>query len=377
MTDAPRTIAILFEFPTLHGGERSMLACLDELARRQRRATFVVFAPPDGPLAEAMRKRGLRHLPWSIAGLRPEQRAAAVNRLREQVEDLRPDLLHANSLAMGRLTGQLAPHLPCPTSSHLRDIVKLSRAAVADLNRNQRLFAVSEATRAAHLGQGLAADRVQVVSNGIDLVQFRPRSGDGRLRQLLHVPSTARIAVTIGQIGLRKGQVDLAIAAPAIVHAVPNVHFVLVGDCISTKAESQAYAERVGELFAEHGLSDRLHRLGYRDDIADLLPEAVLLIHPARQEPYGRVLLEAAACGIPVVATNVGGTAEIVIPDRTGVLVPPADPVALANAAIGILSDGSRRRALALAARTHAEQSFSIATAAERLWHHWSSLLTT
>jgi glycosyltransferase involved in cell wall biosynthesis len=107
-----------------------------------------------------------------------------------------------------------------------------------------------------------------------------------------------------------------------------------------------------------------------------LLNEFTLLAHPARQEPLGRVLLEAAAAGLPVVATDVGGTREI-FPPETGsaCLVPPDDPAALAAAIGRVLKDADRRAAIGRSARLRAEQAFDANRAAEGLARHYRELL--
>ena len=151
--DPCREIFLLCEYPTLNGGERSMLATLDGL----RAAGFApaVMAPPDGPLADALGGRGVETLPFQCRaadGTRLPQ-----GRLREELAEVlrrrRPALLHANSLAMGRLSGPVAAELQLPSIAHLRDIVKLSAQAVADLNCHARLLAVSQATRSVPRGR--------------------------------------------------------------------------------------------------------------------------------------------------------------------------------------------------------------------------------
>ncbi len=99
-----------------------------------------------------------------------------------------------------------------------------------------------------------------------------------------------------------------------------------------------------------------------------LLNECVLLVHAARQEPLGRVLLEAAASGVAVVATDVGGTREIFRTELDGaILVPPDDERALAEAMLALLQNEARRQSLARAARRRAEEAFDIRYAAQRL----------
>ncbi len=368
-------IALLFEYASLNGGERSMLACVDWLQRHDTNLDFVAIAPAQGRLADALNGRNIDLIPWNSRGDDGASREHIEHTLIDAVRQARPALLHANSLSMGRLTGRIAAMLPIPTSCHLRDILNLSGAAMADLNCNQRLIAVSQATSDFHVSRGMDPARVVVVQNGLDLVQFQPRAASGSLHRELHLPANAILVATIGQIGLRKGQEILAAAATDIVHEVPVVHFLLIGERSSTKAESVQFEQSIKQRFAEQNLQSRLHCLGYRDDVPDLLAEIDLIVHPAHQEPFGRVLLEAAACGVAVVATNVGGTPEIVVDGVTGRLVPPRDPQALAAAVAGLLTNEDQRRAMGAAARRHAVNVFDVARSAERLLQCWRTLI--
>lgn len=368
-------IALLFEYATLNGGERSMLACIDWLLHHEPQLEFVAIAPATGRLADALSARNIPVKTWNESdstGTAPENRELA---LLEALQQYQPQLLHANSLSMGRLTGRLAPRLSIPTSAHLRDILKLSRAAIADLNQNHRLIAVSQATQDAHVGQGMDGSRITVVHNGVDLDLFQPRPATGLLHRELSLPTDSLLLATIGQIGLRKGQDVLAAAAAEIVRNIPQAHFLLLGERSSTKTESIEFEKSIEAKFAERELAGRLHRLGYRDDMPDLMSEFDIVVHPANQEPFGRVLLEAAASGVPVVATHVGGTAEIVIDGVTGLLVPPRDPPALAAAVSRLLADSSARQAMRTAARNHAVHRFDVATAAQKLSRAWAELL--
>ena len=246
---------------------------------------------------------------------------------------------------------------------------------MAELNCNRRLIAVSQATVEAHVARGMNRERVVVIRNGIDLAQFQPRPQQGWLRRELKLPESSMLVATIGQIGLRKGQDVLAMAAPDIIHQIPSAHFLMLGERTSTKLESIQFEQAIHRAFAEQNLTEHLHMLGYRSDVAALLPEIDLIVHPANQEPFGRVLLEAAASGVPVVATRVGGTEEIVVDGVTGTLVPARDPAALANAVIGLLSDASQRDAMSIAARHHAVGNFEITRCARELSEEWWRLI--
>jgi glycosyltransferase involved in cell wall biosynthesis len=118
-------------------------------------------------------------------------------------------------------------------------------------------------------------------------------------------------------------------------------------------------------------LAGHVHLLGERGDVPQLLRELTLLLHAARQEPLGRVLLEAAACGNAIVATTAGGTAEIFPHPSQARLVPVDDVDRLASETLRLLEDESSRRALGQAARTRAEQAFNVRHAAAQLAVHY------
>lgn len=372
MTDR---IAILFEYPTLNGGERSMLQALASSDRTL--FELVALAPESGMLADALAQQGIDHVPMTLRddhGVRLP-REGACRRLVDAVQRVSPDLLHANSLSMGRLSGSVAEELQIPTVAHLRDIIGLSRAAIDDLNRNRMLLAVSKATRDFHVEQGLEPGRVSVIYNGIDCDLFRPRWKTGQLCRELNIPTSSFVILTIGQIGLRKGQDVLAAAVPNIVAAVPAAHFVVVGERNSSKAESIAFEKAFVECFTDAGLSNRLHCLGYREDVAQLMNEADLLVHPAKQEPLGRVLLEAAASGLPIVATAVGGTAEILANNESARLIEPGNAEELGRAIVELASDEKQRQCLAKAARRRVKRDFTNFTAVQRLSLLWHAVL--
>ncbi|MCA9115940.1 MAG: glycosyltransferase family 4 protein [Planctomycetaceae bacterium] len=385
-------IAIAFEFASLNGGEQSMLAVVDSLRGTGAAAwEFVGLAPPEGPLADALRKRGIRLVPLVLqdkAGRRfPPDVSAGL--LREAAVEAAADVLHANSLSLARLTGRLAARqaaagalsagqaLPVCTG-HLRDMLRLSGAAMRDLAGNHCLVAVSGATAGYHIARGLPADKVRILHNGVDLNRFRPRPDAGELRRQLRadlgISETAAIALTVGQIGLRKGLDVLASAAALLAEAVPQLHFVIVGQRFSAKEETRQWEQSVRATFETGGLAGRTHWPGWRDDLPELMNGADLLVHPALQEPLGRVLLEAAACGLPIVATRVGGTAEILRDGNSALLVPPGDREQLTGAIRDLVAEPELRKQFALNGRRRIEADFSVGLAAGRLGAFWREM---
>lgn len=371
----PRLL-ILCEYGTMLGGERSMLATLPALSAEC--FEIHVAAPPGGVLEDALWERGVRH--WPIRTRDRRGQRLTLEELRAELaavlQAVRPRLAHANSLSMARIAGPVVRQSGVASLGHLRDIIKISRQAIEDLNLHDGLIAVSRATRDFHVSQGLEPGKCVVAYNGIDLDQFGPRQPAGSLHQGLGLPPAARLVAVIGQLGPRKGT-DIALGAAAmVVAAADDVHWLIVGERTSGKAESRDFEAQLHAAAKRSPLVGRVHFLGQRADMAGLLNECALVVHAARQEPLGRVLLEAAASGVPVVATDVGGTREIFPTESDGaVLVPADDTEGLARTIIALLRDDVRRRAVGEGGRRRAERQFDIRHASARLSEIYRSVL--
>ena len=368
-------ITIVCEYATLNGGERSLLCALDHIPADSVEVS--VLAPSSGPLAEELSGRRIVQEPFELHSIDGKRlpRAKAIDRLVRVCSRRQPDLVHANSLSMGRLTGAAADRLGRPSAAHLRDVVKLTRSAVADLNRNAALVAVSRAARDFHVAQGVDSERTSVIYNGVDCELFSP-SANGKKHQLhreLGVPERSFLIASIGQVCLRKGQDVLAEAAALNADVLPDAHYVLIGERHSTKPESVEFERRLVQSFDAAGLGGRLHRLGRRTDVHRLLRDVDLLVHTAHQEPLGRVLLEAAAAGTPILATDVGGTQEILRPGQDAVLVPAGDPRAVATEIRRLACDEALRRQLADAARRRITSDFDVRSRAGELLRFWTA----
>lgn len=365
-----KRIGILFEYPTLNGGERSMLAAIDAMETDQ--FEFVAIAPPEGMLADELTARCLEHVPLQVfdENRRRLPRDQVVAALLETVGPLGLDLLHANSLSMGVITGALED-VEFTRFSHIRDMMSLSKNVVRLLNQNDQLVAVSQATSDYHVAQGVQDERLTVLHNGVDCEVFRPNAYPRTLRGELGLPEESLLTLTVGQIGLRKGLEVLTAAICSVAETLPSLSFLIAGERSSSKQESIDYEASLHERIDTNGLADRVHWLGYRTDIARLMNEADMLIHTAHQEPLGRVLLEAAASGLAIIATDVGGTSEIVHDDASALLIEEGDVPGLANAIGRLAKSEAERTILSSNARARAVQAFADSDAAMGLARLW------
>jgi glycosyltransferase involved in cell wall biosynthesis len=281
----------------------------------------------------------------------------------DMVTAIGPKIVHANSLAMARLTGPVCRQLGVSSIGYLRDIVRVSQQVVRDLACHGRLVAVSNATRLFHVNQGLDPSLIRVVYNGIDelphdLACEPHRAFDEFARKTS--PERAFVIGGVGQIGLRKGWDVFVAAAKIAAPSLNNVHWVIAGSRHSSKHETVVWERQLHSQTAEPPLLGRFHWLGRVQAMPAFYRSLDLLVHPARQEPFGRALLEAAICGVPIVATDAGGTREMFPPvGHTVQLCPIDDPHALADAIIGLHGDSQLASQRARRARQRIRSVFT------------------
>jgi glycosyltransferase involved in cell wall biosynthesis len=196
---------------------------------------------------------------------------------------------------------------------------------------------------------GVPRSRISIVPCGVDLGRFSP-DGPVARRRLPH-----RL-VTVGRLVQRKG-FDIAITALA---QLPDTELVIAGGPERGRLSQDPEAGRLRQLADRLGVGDRVRWPGQvsRDDMPALLRSADAVVCVPWYEPFGMVPLEAMACGVPVVATAVGGQIDSVVHGVTGVHVPPRDPVTLASALRALLADGERRAALGREGRRRARRLF-------------------
>jgi glycosyltransferase involved in cell wall biosynthesis len=197
------------------------------------------------------------------------------------------------------------------------------------------------------------ARRIVTIVDGIDSAAFAT-GGGAAVRREFGVPADAPLVGIVGHIQDWKGQLLVAEA----VARVPAIRCLMVGGVHRQGAE---YARRLQARIAQPDLAGRVILAGARDDVAACLDAMDVAIHASvRREPFGRVLIEAMALGRPLIAPREGGPRVIVADGETGLLVPPRDPNALADAIVALLRDPARRAAMGRAARARVDAVFDI-----------------
>jgi glycosyltransferase involved in cell wall biosynthesis len=198
---------------------------------------------------------------------------------------------------------------------------------------------------------GLPEEDVTVICNGVDVDRYRQPIDRCGVRRQWGLDAESRLLITVGTLKTQKGHCHLIEAATEITRLHPEAHLLFVGDG-KLKLQLQAQSDACG-------LSDKIHFLGNRRDVSELLAASDIFVLPSLWEGLSMALLEAMAAAKPIVATAVSGTSQVMIHNETGILVPPANAVELAQAIDKLLSDPARASVMGEAARQRVEAHFS------------------
>ena len=287
----------------------------------------------------------------------------------------RLDVLHCNN-SFAWLDSELAAGAVgavCLQTFHgverpVRDLAGMNWKCRTAVRLGSVVTAVGEASRRMVCTlSGIDEAEVEIIPNGIDLNRFRPSPPDRRagasLRSELGIPAEAGLAVHVAGLRSVKDQATLLRAWRLVVDAArrdhrPDPALLLIGE-----------GPRRGDLeglAANLGLARTVRFLGLRRDVDSILPCCDVFVLSSLSEGLSFAILEGMACGLPVVATHVGGNVELVEEGKTGRLTPPGDPSAMAAALSGLLSDPSTRQAMAARGRRFVERRHDVARSTDR-----------
>jgi len=226
--------------------------------------------------------------------------------------------------------------------------------------------------RVYHERLGLPLDRIRVVYAGLDIEKFREGIRPGRLRAELNLDPEVPLIGVIARLSPEKGHVYFLQAAAHVVRRVPAVHFLISGEEVQIRiAELQAVADRLGIL-------QRVHWIDRRADVRDLISDVNIGVIPSlRSEVICRIAMEFMALGKPIVGTAVNVIPEMIEHGRTGLIVPPGDPEAMARAMVTLLREPEWARQLGENGRRHTKARFNLDQMVEQTENMYAQLLDT
>jgi glycosyltransferase involved in cell wall biosynthesis len=216
-----------------------------------------------------------------------------------------------------------------------------------------RVIAVSESARAFLIrSKGYPAEKISVVPNGRDLSVFRPGGARSRVRKELGLGDAVPLVGVVGRLEPQKGHAVLLEAWPSVLRDLPDARLLVVGD--------GRLRERLDQRARDLRVADSVIFTGFRADVPRLLDAVDVVTLPSLSEGMPLAAIEASAMARPVVATAVDGTPEVIRDGRTGRLVPPGDPAALARALLALLRDPEAARRMGRAGRDYVLDRFTL-----------------
>jgi len=332
----------------------------------------VIGASAPGPFVAELESWGIEHRPLAHAtrAMAPHRDAAALAELYRLFRDLRPAIVHTHNPkpgVYGRLAASAA-RVPAvvntvhglyalPEDSWRKRTVVYSLERLAARGSDAELVQNPEDIDTL-LRIGVPSSKVRLLGNGVDLERFTPPDPAVRaaVRAELGVGPDTVVCGVVGRLVWEKGYREVFAAARRLRTTAPDVVVVVVGPDDPQKADG---VDAAAIAAAE---ADGVRFLGMRDDVERLYAGMDLYVLASYREGFPRSAMEAAASGLPVVATDIRGCRQVVETGRTGLLVPVRDAVALAEAIATIANDPDRRTAMARAARAKAEAEFDQTT---------------
>jgi len=336
------------------GGQE--IRILTEACAFAKRGFRVILAcQPESPLAGAARREGLpvRPLP-----MRSAVDVLACSQLRRLMRSERVDLVHTHSSIDAWLAGFAARSLRLPVvrSRHVSIPVKRERNFVYNA-LSDCIISSGEAIRDVLIAGGVHAEKIVPIPAGVDRRRFYSNLSGEAVRQEFgwHGP----VVGTVAMFRSSKGHGVLLRAVPQVLQAAPEAVFVWVGDGIGR--------EGLEREIAEAGLSAKIHLTGFRADVPALLAAMDVFVLPSiKSDGVPQSILQALAMQKPVIATAVGGIPEVVQHQHTGMLVPPHDPQALAEAILYVLQHAGQAAAWAQAGEALVDSHYSLHHAIDR-----------
>ena len=335
------------------GGQNQVLVTV--LGLRALGHRTVLVAHPTGEL----RRRAQEGLDLIPLAPRAEMDLAAAWRLSRVIKQLKPDIVHAHdphgvAMASIALSMSTLPKPPRLVASRRVDF-HMRRSALSRWKYRQVdcFICASEAIRQIVLSDGIPGHRTVTVHEGIDLdrIAAAPRS---ELHHELWLPHDAPLVGNVAALVPHKGQRHLVDAAGLVLPKQPDARFIIAGE-----GELRPALEH---QIRQHHLEKHVILAGFRPDILSLHKAFDIFVMSSVTEGLGTSILDAMACGKPVVGTTAGGIPEVVSDGETGLLVPPRDPEAMAAAITRLLSDRSLRERMGAAGLARVRELFSAET---------------
>lgn len=332
---------------------------------RERGHELAVLSRPGGRIIERAKELGF---PTFAVDMRGAIDFPNVLRLRSAIKRFGADIVNTHSGRDTQLAGLAARtlfnrprivrtrHLALPITS------KFTYSVLPD-----HVVTVSKYVENYLVEAGVPRQGITTIPTGVDFARYDRSTVAGNLREELGLAADTLLVGTVAILRAKKGHAEILDAAPEVLKRFPKAHFVFAGDGPQT-ANLQA-------RIAADGLAGRIHLLGLRRDVTNVLASLDVFVLPTHQEALGTAFIEAGAMGLPAVASKVDGVPEVIIDGQTGLLVPAQDGKALIEPICRLLGDPIFRRSMGANATEFVHRKFARETMAEGMERLYERLL--
>lgn len=355
----------------LRGAEQSLLTLLQEIDAS--RFNPVIVCPSEGLLVEKIRKLGypveIISMKWWISNrtdfchllYRLPFHIIAVFRILKIIKRYHIDLVHTNPIVVieGAIAAKIAriPHI-----WHIRELLDddpylkfvFGTKSVFRLVSffSTSIICISNAVKK-EIAKYCSTDKTVIIYNGVSLSEFKSSIQGKIFRKRFKINSSTLLVGIVGSLIRRKGHKDFIRAAAEVRQVIPNVKFVIVGSA------NKQYLAELKNLVVELNQEKNIVFTGFQKNIPAIMKTIDLLVVSSWAEPFGRVIIEAMAAEKPVIATNAGGSPEIIVDGKTGLLIPPKNPTALAKVIIILLQNPEKAKTMGKMGYLRVQEKFS------------------
>lgn len=361
---APVTVVYLTDKLAYGGTPLQIVELALHLDRARFRPYLIALSQIEAALRERLEQSNIQMECLEQANWVRVNALPAAWKLYRSLRRLAPEIVHAfltTGNVLGAVLGTLA-RVPVIVSSH-RDLGGFDGKWITRINFwTDRHLATSVTANSLAVREALAqrsnapAETIRLLYNGIDLKKIETANRGLAKRQELGLPPNALAIGVIANIRVAKGHQYLLEAFNRIAPHVPQACLLICGF-----AGDHDLMKTLQRLAAAGGAAGRVRFMNSRNDIPEMLHALDVVVSPSLSEGFSNAILEAMAAGKPVIATRVGGSPEQIIDGVTGLLVPPQDAGAIAQALLRLLRSPGLRREMGAAAQRHVQENFSVA----------------
>ena len=340
------------------GVERGTVDLARQLLRRKHEALVISNG---GGLVEELESTGARHIKLAVHKKSLFSILANVPKVAKILREEKVDIVHARSRVpalIAFLACRCAPGTNFVTTCH----GYYSRSPASRVMGWGKRVIVPSSVIAQRMVEdfGVPQERIRLIPRGVDLEEFKFWRKPKDKKQKGHIFTIG----VVGRLSPIKGHKYFLQALAKVIRVLPMVRALIVGDASCGK---EKYKEELKMLTRRLSLDRYVEFMGHQSNVPRVLSRLDVLVLPTvTQEAFGRVLIEAGACGVPVIATRVGGVVDIIEDGVNGILVAPGDPADLASGLISLFKEPALRRRLVLAARTNVKENFTLKQMAEK-----------